>query len=650
VASLDVGIALPGAGDQEMHPLLTGLLPLALASYLLAWGLVGWPVARLGRLPSAPLAIAFAGFVLTIFGFLGLGTFVRQEAVRDATDTLAGRIQLGVLTSSAVACGFLLYRLLATGAPSHRALSVGARISLAAPLAFLAFAIAVWVRETGILGLGAIVFFAIATLTIALVAFVAKSIRPLLALLYLGAVFAVAAPAWLAASSRPPASPAAQATVSGPRLVLLITVDALRRDALSIYSGGPSSTPAFDALARDGMIYENAFAPAPWTLPSLATLQTALPETVHDVSARRPRLPDGVPTLAGRLADSGYRTAAIGSNPWLEQGDLGRGFDDTFFYPQPRYRSVGSSLLGSRFGIAPTIDANTEELTDRAIAWLAEDPDVPAFLWLHYLDPHSPYEPPADLLDDRKGMSSFSDPYRVMSGSWQTRAPQKARIRELYDAEVRHVDRNLARLIAEVKARGLYEDALVAVVADHGEEFWDHDTGFHGHTFFDEMVRVPLIVKPPPGAFQPGWRIEGSVSTGSVAATLLASTAADRGGFESFFPRLPEGPADEVAPRTIVSSGTEYFERRRAVMVGTHKLIRHLDSERRELYDLSDDPAERCDRAVNEPERVAELAAQLDLHEARALAARRELGLATPDDAAIPERIREHLESLGYVQ
>lgn len=652
LASLDVSLGILDAGSLHMHPALAALLPVTLCVYLGCWLFVAWPLARWRRMQTMPLAVALAALFLPPATVLTLAGFVDFDAALAARFTKAGQLQLAVLFSIGLANALIVHRLVAAGTLLAGTQRRMARISMAAAVAAFAFAVTVWqherLRGAESFAVWELAPFLVVCVLLGWIAFRDTGERRLLAGLYACTGMALMAPLWL--SGPGPAVPIARGSdsVGEPRLVLLVTVDTLRRDALSIYAEDAGPTPAFDSLARDGLLYEDAYASAPWTLPSLASLHTGLPETVHGMTAQSPRLPEGIRTLAQTFAANGFRTAAIGSNPWLGPGGLARGFDEVDFFPRARYRSAGSSLVGRMLDIEDVIEPGTEELTNRALSWIESHADAPAFLWLHYFDPHSPYEPPPELLPEDEGMGEFHEPYRVMSGSWQTRASDKRRIRQLYDAEVRHVDRHLGRLLDMLKARGLYDEALIVLTADHGEEFWDHDTAFHGHSLFEEVLQVPLIMKPPASLGHAGQSIGTRVSNASVASTLMALSELEAEGWDAFFPQLPLDASGPEMP--VFTLGTEYFERRQAVLYGRHKLVLHLDSDRRELYDLSEDPLERRDQADLEPERVAELETLLREHSDKSAAAREALTVRASGETELPDEVRENLRALGYVE
>ena len=185
------------------------------------------------------------------------------------------------------------------------------------------------------------------------------------------------------------------------RRVILLTVDTLRRDALSCY-GGRTQTPYIDRLAKDGILFENAYAPAPWTLPSLATILSGVSPWVHGATRLGHAVPTGLPSLAAFPKRDGYLTASIGSNYVLalrgSQPSFSRGFDVYDFYPKrhrplTKGRQIAVRFLPTAFGDI----ASTDHLTRLAQRWVSSYRDRDFFLWLHYYDPHIPYEPPVGL-------------------------------------------------------------------------------------------------------------------------------------------------------------------------------------------------------------------------------------------------------------
>ena len=264
---------------------------------------------------------------------------------------------------------------------------------------------------------------------------------------------------------------------------------------------------------------EGASSQAPWTLPSVISFLTGRypGELLRGVTAYG--IPEGVPSLAERLAPLGYRTGAFVANPTLHAGNgIARGFET--FYSAP---AVLDSML-----------LHADSVNVRAVPWLRSYQHEPFFLYVHYLDPHDPYDNP-DLVD---GRSSFDPDYRgtltggAVHGVYLGQVPlpdppaDVAFLTSLYDSEIHYVDRFVGELLATLDPAVL-ANTLVVLTADHGEELHDHGGWKHGETLYQELIHVPLIVRWD-GHVRAGARLGGTVRLVDLAPTLLA--AAGGGG------------------------------------------------------------------------------------------------------------------------
>ncbi len=463
---------------------------------------------------------------------------------------------------------------------------------------------------------------------------------------------------YIDAGPRRAAAAPAGAPELNPRRVVLLTVDTLRRDALGVYNAAAPPTPALDALAAQSIVFDHAVSPAPWTLPAFASILTGVSPDVHRAVHFTRRLPDAFDTLAERFRAAGCLTAAIGTNPFLTPTyNLHQGFDTYAMFPQPTGRSLGAGLL--RLAAPRRFDgtADTAELTDLAVEWLDLHHGRPFFLWLHYFDPHLPYAPPTEYLPKQPpppGMTaSFSEARldAIRTGYFRPTPEQVRWIRTLYDAEVRHVDAHIARVLAALKRLGLDDDTLIIFASDHGEEFWEHGGFEHGHTVYDELLRVPLFVRLPGAGLHR--RVDQPVSTTALTPTILDLCAipADPSAFSvaSIAPLLREDPA--VLPAVpIVSTGCLYYEGKTAVRFDGLKFIQTDLSLREELFDLRSDPAERLSVLASHPadrtQALRHLAA--DQRDAETLRARFP-GLDL-QAAELTGDLIEGLRALGYVE
>ena len=391
--------------------------------------------------------------------------------------------------------------------------------------------------------------------------------------------------------------------------LLLVTMDTTRADRLGCYGGPRGLTPALDVLAERSWVFERAYTVAPMTLPAHATLLTGELPPVHGVRVNgRHRLPDDSWTLAEHLRESNYQTAAFLSARVLDaQYGLNAGFD---------VYDVGNDRLGGRAAWRPA-----PATTDATLEWLSQIGEEPFFLWLHYFDPHTPYETPPDLA---------------------------GRFESAYDAEIHQVDRHLDRVLRALETSGRVNDTVICVTADHGESLGEHGEKDHGYLLYDATVRIPLLLAVPEGG---AGRVRGAVGLGDLAPTLCELLGVDPmpcsgSSFAHWLGASDPGLAgseDDVADGHYVESYTGYFSLGWSPLEAIVRAPwKYIDSPAPELYHLDQDPGELEDRAAAEPRLVAELAAEL-----RAIRSRsRRAGSAAFE---IDEAERQRLQALGYL-
>jgi arylsulfatase A-like enzyme len=406
--------------------------------------------------------------------------------------------------------------------------------------------------------------------------------------------------------------------------VLLVTLDTTRADHLGAYGHWRDTSPHFDALAREGTLYTHAYSTSSWTLPSHASLFTGkfpsshgarldpqgpmrLGSAIADGGGIRARgLSPDEPTLASRLSDAGYATAGFVAGPWLMRNfGLSKGFehwDDD--------------------GILDVNGRPAERLADAVLAWLSDWADAstrrPFFLFVNFFDAHYPYAPPAEYA------------HAYLPPDTLANTMDRAQFDPLYDAEIRYADEQLGRLLDFLRQRGLYDDTLVIVTADHGEMLGEHGDWGHNGILFEPLVRVPLVVKRP-GEHTPHVDDTPIQHPGvfdlMLSAAGLDPPAAPRPRLaEVFYPRAPGLGEWKV------------------IWDGDLKYMAHSDGDDR-LYDLARDRRERVNRTDAHPDQVRQMREELD----ETLAA---LPAPLPGDdtpVEIDARTREALERLGYL-
>jgi choline-sulfatase len=386
--------------------------------------------------------------------------------------------------------------------------------------------------------------------------------------------------------------------------VVLISIDTLRADHLALYGYQAGSTPRLDALGREAVVFDGAYSHCPLTLPAHASLLTGLLPPRHGVRDNLGfKLKAGQETLASRFQRAGRATGgAVSSYVLRRQTGIHAGFD--FYEDALDIEGAGDSLGAIQRDGAIAVEALS--------SWLAARNGGRLFAFLHLYEPHTPYAPPP-------AHSSLALPY---------------------DGEIAYADALVGRLLDALKARGLYEDALIVVTADHGEGLKDHGEEEHGIFLYREAVHVPLIVRLPRAA-RGGTRVAGSVSHVDVAATLLDLVGLPAEGLDgvSLRPALAGG----AAPGRPVYSETLYpryhfgWSELYAVSDDHHRYVR---APRPELYDLSRDPKEAVNLAGERAATLSELEGWL----ARTVDTR---APASPEE--VSREAREKLQALGYV-
>ncbi|MDH3217645.1 MAG: sulfatase-like hydrolase/transferase [Candidatus Krumholzibacteria bacterium] len=281
------------------------------------------------------------------------------------------------------------------------------------------------------------------------------------------------------------------------RMVLLIVVDTMRADHLGCYGYGAIDTPHIDRLAHEGILYETAISAVPVTLPSVATILTGAYPLQHGLRDNGPyQLSDQWLTLAECLQQAGYSTGAFVSAAVLSRDhNLVQGFDvydDDMAAPYVPHHPLMIPIKDQFQGT----ERRAELTVDRAMAWARNRGNQNIFLMVHLFDPHVPRDPPPP----------FPELYS----------------QRLYDGEIAYVDREIGRLLAELRRTRRGSDILTIVVADHGEGLGDHEEELHGDLLFEETMRVPLILHGP--GITPGARVEELVRTVDIVPTICAAT------------------------------------------------------------------------------------------------------------------------------
>jgi len=380
--------------------------------------------------------------------------------------------------------------------------------------------------------------------------------------------------------------------------VVFITLDTWRADTLGPRNGGRTLTPNIDGFAKSAVVFRQARSQASWTLASFASIFTSQYPAVHGAAARRP-LGTSQPTLAEILAAAGYDTRAVVANelclpftgvtrgfgdyhywntvPWLKA----IGYYDTYAY-YPAFRKGREEKRDSRI---------TVRLTDAALDRLERRGRRPYFLWLHYLDPHGPFWPPGEFLAASvPGWRAIKKLPRKKKGKY---------IRARYDGEVRYVDHEVDRILKLLARR---PKTVVIISSDHGEEFLEHGGFGHGHTVYEELLRVPLIMKLPGRG--PAF-VDTPVETLDIAPTVLNYLGINIPPSMQGRSLLPVIAGREGERPSFAGPTQLYGSKKETVFYQGHKLIHdYRPGVAPVWYDIAEDPGENLGRAPGEAEGV----------------------------------------------
>ncbi len=439
--------------------------------------------------------------------------------------------------------------------------------------------------------------------------------------------------------TRPGVAPAAGAAV--PLNLIVIVVDTLRADHLGYHGYERDTSPNLDALAAESSVFLRHRSQASRTGPSVATLVTGLHPRSHGVVNpltkidAKGTLDESQLTLAEILRQHGYHAAGFGANlNILPRFGFAQGYH-TY------------SIIGWKEAAA---------VNRLAFRWLdgyrARFGEKPLFLYLHYLDPHSPYLAPPEYRErfaDPGYSGAFTGEHLVIdeaiTGERTVGPADREALRGLYDAEIRYVDDQVAELLAHLDGLGLLERSLVVFLSDHGEELGEHGSWLHGYTLYEEQLRVPLLIRHPD---LPPRRIDASSRQMDILPTILelldVETPAHVQG-ASLVPLMQGAVEDDDARPTFAETRIRAAKtvKLSAYSRGPWKYIETVVPDaKEELFHLGDDPGEKFDRAAAEPEETARMRRELE-------ALRASLPPARVDAVDLSEDEKAQLRAMGYL-
>jgi len=455
--------------------------------------------------------------------------------------------------------------------------------------------------------------------------------------------------------------------------ICLFLIDTLRADRLGCYGYDRPTSPNIDALAAEGVLFENCSAPAPWTLPSVVSILTSQLACEHNVLVDGQKIAPAVEPLAARLKRIGYSTCSLFVNGYAgPMSGLDAGYDICDWIHTP-----------NRGGIR-TVDGS---IVERRLA--GRRAERPFHFYIHNVEPHNPFDAPDRLVKlfggvpagTKQTVREVSNAYRRLTradfaaarpiGTTDNTADQqqqmqkltglKGQINILYDAAVRQADENLGSVVETLKRKGLWDNTLFAVISDHGEEFAEHAGWLHDQSVYEELMHVPLLIHFPKARFA-GRRVSEVVTLVDLMPTILDFLGADEllGGLSGtslmacLQTKAPEPAEKFLVPGMRINKKKYYrpFKESRGdenvvVRRDNWKGIYNAEPDSLELYDLSKDPAEQFDLSGEQPGRAEAIRSYAKKWLSKCSTG---TGETTPSGFdSLDEQTRRRLRSLGYV-
>lgn len=376
--------------------------------------------------------------------------------------------------------------------------------------------------------------------------------------------------------------------------IIFIVIDTLRADYLPTYGHKINTAPYMDSLAREGVVFERAIAPSTWTKTSMASVVTSLGPATHGVRRVNDMLPGQLTTIAEGLSANDYQTIGVNANPWLQSMF---GFDVGF----DKYESIPMRL--HFYYPVWAINARAFALMENVSS------EKPFFLYLHLMDPHSPYVPAPPYYSapplEVPGLEVVTNAEleRRFRQDGLTRPEVLKRVIEFYEGEIKTADAGIKQLYGELQKNGFLENSVIIITSDHGEEFLEHGQVEHGKNFYPETYEVPLIFHAP-GRLPAGKRISNQVRLIDIAPTI----------FELANIRVPEAfegksllPMNDQAITSRIATGAvglndsipdlDYT----TVVSENYLYIREKNNNKVQFYDLKKDPAALNDLGTSHP-------------------------------------------------
>lgn len=459
-----------------------------------------------------------------------------------------------------------------------------------------------------------------------------------------------------------------------PPNILLIVMDTARAMSFSCYGYGKATTPNIDAIAREGTLFEHAISPAPWTIPSHASLFTGLYPTEHQTTSKNPNLAPEHLTIARMLKDRGYRTAGFTNNPFISpKRGFAKGFEhfeeiylgnDNRFFKEGTFDIQAFHHNAKEKGLHHYVDLCRHLLTSgsivknlvnlyivtlrgnpvalyfgddgaartnrRVMEWIGSSGDRPFFIFVNYMECHTPYQPPFSYRDKKmmlwRDLMISQDSNAYCFGQQSITPSQFTRLCELYDLELKYLDAQVGALCRFLQDSGLLDDTLLIITSDHGENIGEHRLFGHILSLYNTVLHVPLVVRYP-GVFGAGARVPGLVQTHDIFKTIADITGvAGIRGYSLLDAPTPSREIyselyglDHIIDLAAMQERYPHLDMKsfdfgmRCIIGDEYKFIRRTDGSSRELYHYRDDYRETDDLSAALPQKCRTLEERLAL-------------------------------------
>lgn len=436
--------------------------------------------------------------------------------------------------------------------------------------------------------------------------------------------------------------------------LIIITVDALRYDYLSIYNDSFDETLNLKNFAQEAVVFNNAYTASPWTIPSLSALLTSkYPSAIGQISGKGSQtIPSQIKTLPEVLNNIGFNTY-IFMHPYIIERCKGiiRGFN--YVIPVPyitTYRLLLNELLLTKIWLQPKpfhLQPYQAEYVSKELLSLNNKIKEPFLIWIHYFDTHLPYSSPEINIKDKSiNKIATINPLDIRAGIIHLSNKDKEQLKQLYAKEINYVDKNIGSLFDYLKAKNFFDNSLIIFTSDHGEEFWEHNNFTHGHSMYEEVIHIPLIIKFPKKIIKIG-KSNINVSLIDIAPTILnilnIKTPYNYSGLNLL--NIIDNP-EEYQTRTVFAENTCFYNEKKAVIHNGYKLI--LDDAKTELYDLINDPKEK-NPLKNESQKNNLLSILLNWQEENNTFSNMH-NLTLSKDKEYSKELKLMLKSLGYAR